>query len=565
MAAMRRTHGTWAGAAGIAAVLLAGGTWLGGLGAEGWAAAALCGIVALGLGLATGAGSSRARVGPEPSADPSQTEVSATVVGHAIRRFEADPAPGEPRPPDPTSDPTEPYDLYVSYARADNQSPYGRDHWVQALLRRLNQARRRVGIVSDYNVFFDASDVRSPADWEGRLSGGLHASSVLLALLSPRWLASEVCHAEWRSFVDRREGQGDPAIVPVLSEDFPITPRSSPAEISAWFDTLPDDVPRPDADERSVATDVHERVESVLGPPVCDLSLVGDLSWAELMADQGLEAALEELAGVIDGALERARARSAAPHDPFFVGRQAELACLRSAFPSRLAVVRGAGGRSGLGRSSLVAHHALQRAHDYRGGVYWLDGARCTTLEAVLEPLAQELEAVSQGSGVLDALRRRCGSRGACLLVLYSVEEPAILGDDVLAPLLDASWVHVAVVAGEVQGAGERRTVVEVPPLPAADAVEVVRRRLPGRVFPTDAERAAAAAIAERLDGWSAAVQAASLEIGLEPPHRCSALQQWLEQAPDGGRELIARHRSRLPSTPASEHTMNVMEPADDP
>src|SRR5262249_28392450 len=52
--------------------------------------------------------------------------------------------------------------------------------------------------------FFDRQDISNFSDWESRtIHQGLNRSRLFLAFLSPRYFASEVCHREWKAWIDQ--------------------------------------------------------------------------------------------------------------------------------------------------------------------------------------------------------------------------------------------------------------------------------------------------------------------------------------------------------------------------
>jgi WD40 repeat protein len=72
-------------------------------------------------------------------------------------------------------------DVFVSYSRAD-----------EAFVRRLDGALRARG----KDVWVDWDDIPATADWRARIHGGIEASRIFVAVLSPDLVASEVCAEE---------------------------------------------------------------------------------------------------------------------------------------------------------------------------------------------------------------------------------------------------------------------------------------------------------------------------------------------------------------------------------
>lgn len=112
-------------------------------------------------------------------------------------------------PPPPAADGIDGPDVFVSYSRAD-----------EAFVRRLDAALR----VRGKDVWVDWEDIPASADWQARIFGGIDASRVFLAVLSPDLVASEICREE----LTRATGSNK-RIVPVLRRD--VDRRATPREL----------------------------------------------------------------------------------------------------------------------------------------------------------------------------------------------------------------------------------------------------------------------------------------------------------------------------------------------
>ncbi len=82
------------------------------------------------------------------------------------------------------------YDLFISYARADND----RDQ-VTALKEQIEEDYRTF-VGQELRCFFDLSDINGMEDWQHRLLGALQGSHLLRLVLSPGYLASDYCQWE---------------------------------------------------------------------------------------------------------------------------------------------------------------------------------------------------------------------------------------------------------------------------------------------------------------------------------------------------------------------------------
>jgi hypothetical protein len=86
---------------------------------------------------------------------------------------------------------TDRYDLFVSYARANNQTG-----WITQFLAALKAE------LPNLTAFFDAEEIRHGDDWQIKLRHAVAQSRIFLAFLSPEYLQSEWCRKEWRAWLD---------------------------------------------------------------------------------------------------------------------------------------------------------------------------------------------------------------------------------------------------------------------------------------------------------------------------------------------------------------------------
>jgi cobaltochelatase CobT len=110
-------------------------------------------------------------------------------------------------------------DAFVSYTRIkDVMAPSPVSKFVERL---ENHMRRQTGNVS-YSVFQDKTHISPGADWVSRIKSELDSASVLLVLLSPTWIRSDWCKAEYQIFKDSTRASGRKRLViPLLWDPFP--------------------------------------------------------------------------------------------------------------------------------------------------------------------------------------------------------------------------------------------------------------------------------------------------------------------------------------------------------
>jgi hypothetical protein len=124
----------------------------------------------------------------------------------------------KPKPPAPRSRRAAPsreldyeHDIFVSHAAGTVL-----DEWVDAFLELLRRELSKV-LGHEPRIFFDLSQVRVDAAWDASVASSLQRSRLLLAIVTPKFMESPWCRAQWATF-ERRETETDraPLIQPVL-------------------------------------------------------------------------------------------------------------------------------------------------------------------------------------------------------------------------------------------------------------------------------------------------------------------------------------------------------------
>lgn len=418
------------------------------------------------------------------------------------------------------------YDVFISYARKDNERPMGA---VSALVEALVREHRRF-TTEELAVFFDREEIRAGQDWELRLQTALRDSRLLLAILSPRYFASPWCRREWEEFVRHEvdRAAGGEGVYPVaIDETRGAVPLDDPAVATWWHDLRR----RQHIDLRALLADGA----AALGrEDVCRL--------------------VESLDAQIDERVRRMRLAQTSPgtvdrHDAAFVGRQHELRRLRQILlgEGRVGVMAVLHGLGGMGKSALATAYAHAYAAEYPGGRWLVPCESVTDLAVALlrlaAPLGVDVAAAERGDPDVAARRivreletRTIAARSthvadpACLLILDNVDVPALLAPSRTAWLPAAPWLHVVVttrlapdhIATPHQVASKEREFVPVDELPDDDGVELIARHQPGGRFATGAERDAARDLVRQLGGFALAVEAAAVYLGTNPEISCA-------------------------------------------
>ncbi|MFC0544136.1 TIR domain-containing protein [Kutzneria chonburiensis] len=163
---------------------------------------------------------------------------------------------------------------------------------------------------------------------------------------------------------------------------------------------------------------------------------------------------------------------------PRFVGRTAELWRLHSALHPQSATLTEGGGEpvavvhgvGGIGTTSLVAEYARQFGATFPGGVFWLSAADPWTEQ--LTAIAEALGAKGNGHAADRVALALDAERAPSLWVVDGV--PAGLDLDHVRRLLSPHPTAASVLTSTDASYAELGTGVEVPELPAAQAIRLV-------------------------------------------------------------------------------------------
>jgi predicted ATPase/class 3 adenylate cyclase len=178
-----------------------------------------------------------------------------------------------------------------------------------------------------------------------------------------------------------------------------------------------------------------------------------------------------------------------------FVGRQQPLARLATLLDegARLVTVTGMGG---IGKTRLALRCAWSWLGEYPGGVWFCDLSPARDLAGVQRAVAHGLGVPLATADAGLQLARAIDGHGRCLLILDNFEQVAALAEATVGQWLDHAPQARFVVTSRERLALVGETLLELQPLPAAEAVALFERR---------AEAAGAAAPAESADGSSIA------------------------------------------------------------
>jgi len=423
-----------------------------------------------------------------------------------------------------------PYDLFVSYARKDNQpGGPGQPGWIDAFLAELVREHRSFTTV-DLAVFLDREAIRAMDDWRCRIRVALRQSKMLLAFISPNYFASPHCRWEWQEYIEHEVDRalGDEGIAPIyFVEVSGFESGQVQEQLAAWV------------------SDLNRRNHVDLRPwyPEGVTALQRDTVRQRLAAlNQDIAERLDRMGRALaaPGTVDR--------HNPNFVGRTTELAALRRMLAERtVGVITTVHGLGGVGKSALATEYAHAFAAEYPGG-RWLVNCEgqedlAVALLALATPLGIEFtEAERTGNTkvkldrILAELRTRAlaADKPACLLVLDNVDRPALLAVGQVGGLPKVPWLHVLATTrlepGLLLDGSPDRAFLPLDELQERDAVNLIRKHQRGGEFASEAEEEAAWRIVARLGYFTLAVEAVAVYLGLYDDVTCAAFLRRIEE-----------------------------------
>jgi tetratricopeptide (TPR) repeat protein len=397
-----------------------------------------------------------------------------------------------------------PYDLFISYARRDNEQ--GR---VTQLVERIGRDFESFA-GRPLRPFFDTTEIHGMEDWRHRILQGLRESRLLLVCLSPSCLASEYCEWEFNEYLNHEVARGfvGEGVAPLYF-----------VEVPGWQDR--------DFEQRWVA-DLRRRQIFDLRP------------WfnegQEALRHADVQVRMDQLKEQVATRIRRGeRAEQSlgnidAPN-PNFIGRLNKLRELRETVALRkVGVLTAVHGLGGLGKTALAIEYAHAFAHEYGGGRWQVRCEGRGNLAAAIATLspalaveftdAEKRDSELQLQRVLAELHVLANAREPhrCLLLLDNVDQPKLLEPAQSQRLPAADWLHVIATTrlgeSELYGSHQDRAFLSVDELPEAEALALIESFQPGGKFPGDTERIVAGEIVRLLGGFTLAVEATAAYLG---------------------------------------------------
>ena len=254
----------------------------------------------------------------------------------------------------------EPFDVFISYARADNGGP---EPAVWDFVEQLQADFHNFSPEVRLKVFFDERSVFDGQYWQNQIYKGLRQSKSMLAFLSKAYFESEWCMKEWDEYVRLEQA------------------RTFPGEaLTPIFIVAPPDL------EKQLPPEALERYQAAL-----QRNAVVDLVpyWNQgrkAFQEQLVRDRMQRIRDTIHARVEFGRRLEAVPRSTFernprFTGRDSQIAELRDQLlqysMAGLCAVNGAGG---VGKSSVAREYAHRFRPEYMGGQFEINLANVTAL-----------------------------------------------------------------------------------------------------------------------------------------------------------------------------------------
>ncbi|HEV3145501.1 MAG TPA: TIR domain-containing protein [Gemmataceae bacterium] len=359
---------------------------------------------------------------------------------------------------------TEPYDLFISYARKDNEGGM-----ISILVDLIEKDFEAFSPSVRLKVFFDKQSILDGQYWENKLKKGLWQSKVMLAVLSEAYFQSEWCQREWEEFIKLDQARIYPgeALTPI----FIVAPKE-----------LSKNIP-------SAAREWWEKISKVQGVEMHPFWPKG----REALQEQMVRDRMRLLQRNILLRMEHAKALANMPRhmrerNPNFVGRAQELAMIRNQLRQHEMVgICAVNGVAGIGKSTVAREYAYLYRREYLGGQFEIDLKNIDSLTGLLDRLVdiarddfnadipRDLPPARKYELAKAAFERR---EHTVLVILDNLNEESstLVGKANRAKLPSAEKVHYLITTrAEPDSMGGIKTIT-LDILPPADALDLLLR-----------------------------------------------------------------------------------------
>ncbi len=365
----------------------------------------------------------------------------------------------------------EPFDLFISYARKDNETGM-----VSALVAAIEADFTTFSPTLPLKVFFDKKSILDMQHWQNVLKKGLRQSKVMLAVLSEAYFTSEWCRREWEEYLLVEQARVYPgeALTPIFIVAPEELRKTVPPAAKAWWD---------DVTARNAVVEIHP-----FWPK-------GRAALQERIVVERLRRLQQNIRARVEHGRELAKVpRDIHGRNPNFVGRKVELARIRDALSRyEMVGVCAVNGIGGIGKTSVAREYAYLFRREYLGGQFEIDLSTISSIRGVQDQLVRiardylgarippELPEAEQHARAKAAFQQLPAGHAA-LLILDNLNEDCtgIVGrTNREAALPAAEKVHLLVTTrAEPRGLGGMETIT-LDTLPPTEALDLLFRSRP--------------------------------------------------------------------------------------
>ena len=406
-----------------------------------------------------------------------------------------------------------PYDIFISYARADNKN--GR---VTELKEQI-EAEYQALTGEKLNCFFDTEDIKGMDYWEHNILKALKDSHLFLVLLTPNYFKSDYCNLEINDYLRHEYSKG------VLGDG--ITP--------ICFVEIPD-LDKPDFLENN-----PNWLKKINKRQRFDLSLWFKDGVSSLQ-DNNIKTSLNELVKSIFLRITRMKNTKITdgnlrPPTANFVGRNDELHNIHNSIDAgKFGIITAVHGVGGLGKTETAIKYAYAYADYFSGGRWQINCTNETDINTALKKLELDLklsfteeekkDELQGAKRILNGLEERAnkginnnnGKKPAALLILDDVNFPELIQSPGIELFTGKEWLKVLATTrkGEKEfGLPEHKhNFIPIDILPDDDALELIESYLPTKKFRNKEEKETAKKIVKALAGFTLAVEIAAVFLG---------------------------------------------------
>ena len=409
-----------------------------------------------------------------------------------------------------------PYDLFISYARKDNET--GKITELKEKIESLyNKTTER-----KLKIFFDTSEIKGMDDFNNRILSALNESSMLLIILSPNHLESDYCNSEVTEYLDFEYARGSQNNnVAIIYFD----------DINGFEDT-------------KFTHTKAEWLKRIEKRQRIDLRLWNTLDSRSLKDKNTKTDFLDLIESIKDRIIRKIRIANShsnlPPANARFVGRRTEMGNIHEAvFNNKAGCITILHGLSGLGKTTLAIQYAWAYADHYFAGRYKIDCSNENNLAAALKKLEYVIDISFTDderkndeltiNKILHKLEELYKNKSKeiqedkypiypnMLLFLDNVENPELIKSNYTDLITGKDWLKIIVTTrfgNHDFGFDETKyTYISVENLSDNETLKLLKSYCPKKLFEIDTDGIFVNKIIKLLDGFTLAIEMTAIYL----------------------------------------------------